>query len=155
MSNTDTRDFNLDLVLHPLYDSDHPLGAHLRNLVKAGNFSSDPSARVDITPHGAGGLKATVTVGDPAHKQFQGFFATGTATSNVDVQSATGRLFYRGSPPADGDNKFWIQQFPGPTPKETGRLVLEFYTDERLTAVFKTDRGNGGTEGSGAWATIN
>ncbi|EGN95608.1 hypothetical protein SERLA73DRAFT_154966 [Serpula lacrymans var. lacrymans S7.3] len=136
MSVTDTQiaehGLNLSLVLHPLHNSDHPLGAHLRSVVKAGNVSVDTNAQVKITPHAIGGLKATVTVGSPVYKEFQGYFATGTAFSNINVQNAKGQLYYVGSPPADGDNQFWIQQYPGQTPEEPGRPVLEFYDEDKI-----------------------
>jgi hypothetical protein len=46
----------------------------------------------------------------------------------------TGHLYFRGHPPASGDSEFWIQQYP-PYFGGEGRLIVEFWTGSRISAI--------------------
>ncbi|KDR73939.1 hypothetical protein GALMADRAFT_250625 [Galerina marginata CBS 339.88] len=102
---------------------------------------------------------------DPKAKTFTIEFAGTANTSSWNwalpgtvfeaLNKAAGTLFRaRNAPLPQGENTFWMQQYPA-NDGGVGRTVIEFYTDNVITAVFKTNVDNFGTAGSGSWTAVS
>ncbi|KAH9477627.1 hypothetical protein JR316_0009853 [Psilocybe cubensis] len=102
--------------------------------------------------------KVTVTMTLPDGSQFTGtwnFVRPGAKFK--DIHNVKGTLFTR-SPKSTfiGPTEFWIQQYPPALlGEETGRTVVEFYANNVITGVFKTDNDNFGAGGNGEWVPFN
>ncbi|KAJ7678163.1 hypothetical protein DFH06DRAFT_1168053 [Mycena polygramma] len=77
-----------------------------------------------------------------------GFLNPGTTFKQVS--NAPGTIYTRQTIPA-GNSEFWIQQYPASQGEAVGRTVVEFWADNTITAVFKTDNDNFGGQGKGTW----
>ncbi|KAK0232771.1 hypothetical protein IW262DRAFT_1451250 [Armillaria fumosa] len=132
----------------------HVHNAGLHKAVKKLAVSADGTPKVQdaaayVTV--AGGV-VTVEVGD---KKFTSKPLSGGDVE--DVPRTLGTLFcIPGSTPLlVGDNDIWYQQYPSyETDQVTnGRVVIDFWTDDKIVAVFKTDVDNDyGRLGEGTWA---
>ncbi|KAH7885589.1 hypothetical protein F5I97DRAFT_1928968 [Phlebopus sp. FC_14] len=84
-----------------------------------------------------------------------------------DTSDRVGTLYLRGTIPDLGDSGFVAQQFPrypllapqlpdfgGVDPPRLGRVVIDFWTSARITAVFKTDEENYVSGGNGVWTPV-
>ncbi|KAF8834693.1 hypothetical protein BDN67DRAFT_1072628 [Paxillus ammoniavirescens] len=77
-----------------------------------------------------------------------------------DCTNVTGTLYLVGENPAVGSNLFNAQQHPAYPPlsgnlPSGGRVTIDFWNDDRITGVFKTDVDNYVSGGSGTWAAID
>ncbi|KAF8834696.1 hypothetical protein BDN67DRAFT_975830 [Paxillus ammoniavirescens] len=82
-----------------------------------------------------------------------------------DCINKPGTLYVRGEYPPPGQSGFNAQQFPqyplkggAELPGATsvaGRVVIDFWNQQRITAVFKTNAENYISGGTGTWFQIN
>jgi len=148
VTTTQTQDHGL------LFLSNHSLdeAKHFGLDVQKYTLSHDPEASITVTGSevvvkynpevAAGVLSRTQTfTSKPPYTYY---------TLQIPNTTRKGHLYFRGEPPASGDSEFWIQQYP-PYFGGDGRLVVEFWTDSSITAVFKTDDNNFGAAGKGSW----
>ncbi|KAJ6448371.1 hypothetical protein C8R47DRAFT_1172136 [Mycena vitilis] len=77
-----------------------------------------------------------------------GFLNPGTTFHQVS--NAPGTIYTRQAIPR-GDSEFWVQQYPASQGEAVGRTVVEFWANNTITAVFKTDNDNFGGQGNGTW----
>ncbi|KAI6155885.1 hypothetical protein BKA82DRAFT_1008598 [Pisolithus tinctorius] len=76
-----------------------------------------------------------------------------------DCVDKPGTLYVRGSLPPSGPSGFNAQQFPPYPSREqetasvAGRVIIDFWTNEKITAVFKTNAENYVFGGAGVWHT--
>lgn len=111
-----------------------------------------------------GDLAGIITL-DPTSRTFTiTFQATGTTNASSWTWALPGTVFQalcnvpgtlfraRDAPLPQGETTFWMQQYPS-SGGGIGRTVIEFYTNNVITAVFKTNVDNFGTSGSGKWTT--
>ncbi|KAF8836165.1 hypothetical protein BDN67DRAFT_1014903 [Paxillus ammoniavirescens] len=161
-----------------IHDPDHAqhLGFHIplsskQNLslfagATAANAIHDPVIKVDgfltVTTTSQTGetLAQDITVTVPSLSI--AFTHTGTfpwpANIPYPVQDCTnvaGTLYLVGENPAVGSNAFNAQQYPAYQSASAGRVTIDFWNDDRITGVFKTNVDNYVSGGSGTWAAIN
>jgi len=113
-----------------------------------------PVAKITITSTNLPHTNQEVTITVPSiNKEFKGTFYDPQST--IPNQTTPGRMYYCGKVPSDGDSFFNIQQHKAPPEVPEGRLILEFYTKDTYTAIFKSDHDAGEAEGDGNLRTID
>ncbi|KAK0456944.1 hypothetical protein EV421DRAFT_1729464 [Armillaria borealis] len=116
----------------------HAHNAGLHDAVKSLAVSADGTAKV----HDAAALVlvsdgvVTVTVGSKK-------FTSKSLSGDVKIIRAPGTLFFRPESASvlEGDNEIWYQQYPSYGTGQ-GQVVIDFWTDDKIVAVFKTNVGN-------------
>ncbi|KAK0232772.1 hypothetical protein IW262DRAFT_23120 [Armillaria fumosa] len=131
----------------------HAHNAGLQDAVKSLAVSADGTPKVkDAAAYvTVANSVVTVEVGDKK------FTSKPLSPSVENVPRTAGTLFYRpkGTPVLAGGNEIWYQQYPSyKTGKVAdGRVVIDFWTDDKIVAVFKTNVDNDyGRWGQGTWA---
>ncbi|KIJ60169.1 hypothetical protein HYDPIDRAFT_170340 [Hydnomerulius pinastri MD-312] len=152
------------LLTHDPEEAEHcgftlPLESSGRN-IPHGQIVRDVDAFLSITNIGQNPLRQRIVVeGNMGtfrlvfeHTGGYSWDSTGSFPPRA-VNREAGRIFLRGTNPEAGtQNTFWIQQFPSYSAHNTGgRVTIDFWTDTRITAVFKTNRDNFGAQGTGTW----
>ncbi|KIK80771.1 hypothetical protein PAXRUDRAFT_833341 [Paxillus rubicundulus Ve08.2h10] len=73
-----------------------------------------------------------------------------------DCTNVPGTLYLRGQNPGIESNGFNAQQYPPyPGVPSPGRVTIDFWNDNRITGVFKTNVSNYISGGTGSWFPIN
>ncbi|KIJ17494.1 hypothetical protein PAXINDRAFT_9448 [Paxillus involutus ATCC 200175] len=77
-----------------------------------------------------------------------------------DCTNVPGTLYLRGQNPEIGSNGFNAQEYPPYPPLPggelpSGRVTIDFWDDNRITGVFKTNVGNYISGGTGTWIPVN
>ncbi|KIJ17491.1 hypothetical protein PAXINDRAFT_167546 [Paxillus involutus ATCC 200175] len=159
-----------------LHDHDHAqhLGFHIP--LKSKQISSEAATATEDLVLDMVGLLTVKTTSRPGEKLAQnitvtfpdiGFIHTGPFTYPsfipYPVQDCTdvqGILYVVGENPRLGSNGFNAQQYPpyplldgGELP--SGRVTIDFWDDNRITGIFKTNVDNYVSGGTGKWIPIN
>ncbi|KAF8834697.1 hypothetical protein BDN67DRAFT_975832 [Paxillus ammoniavirescens] len=76
-----------------------------------------------------------------------------------DCTNVPGTLYLRGQNPEIGSNGFNAQQYPAYPPLHgelpSARVTIDFWDENRITGVFKTNVGNYISGGTGTWIPVN
>ncbi|PBK79830.1 hypothetical protein ARMGADRAFT_1040478 [Armillaria gallica] len=132
----------------------HAHNAGLHDAVKSLAVSADGTAKVQD-------WAASVRVADGVVTVIAGtkVFKSKPLSGDIKDVFAVGTLFFRAEATSvlDGDNEIWYQQYPSYETGQVadGRVVIDFWTDDKIVAVFKSNVDNDyGSWGQGTWKNM-
>ncbi|PBK60047.1 hypothetical protein ARMSODRAFT_1009485 [Armillaria solidipes] len=128
----------------------HAHNAGLHDVVKSLAVSADGTAKVQDATGFVTVSDGVVTVTAGGKK-----FTSKPLGGYVKDISTRGTLFFRpeGASVLEGDNEIWYQHYPSYETGGLGQVVIDFWTDDKIVAVFKTNVDNDhGSWGEGTWA---
>jgi len=78
-------------------------------------------------------------------------FQSGLVQMKENVMT-DGKIYYQGDEPlTPGTNQFWYQHFAPYEEGGSGRVMIEFYDQDSIVAIFKSNDDNVGMGGTGVW----
>ncbi|KIJ06174.1 hypothetical protein PAXINDRAFT_20619 [Paxillus involutus ATCC 200175] len=163
------------LLLHDHEDAQH-LGFHIP--LKSKQSSSVAAIAAEDAVVDASGFLTVFTTSQPGQPlaqnisvgipdlylefQHKGPFAYPSSIPYpvLDCTMVPGTLYLRGENPKIGSNGFNAQQYPPYPPLDgdelaSGRVTIDFWDENRITGVFKTNVGNYISGGTGTWIPVN
>ncbi|KAG0704896.1 hypothetical protein DFH29DRAFT_997191 [Suillus ampliporus] len=107
---------------------------------------------LSVEPDGVPHVDASVLITESGLQLNAGDMTFRSGLVHMDeIVTKNGKLYLQGEEPLAATNKFWYQHFAPYEEGGSGRVMIEFYDQERIVAIFKSNDDDVGTGGTGIW----